>query len=245
MAFLKSYFANSSAGAHLELNEDTTLIDPTNGFYGVIDGFGGSGIGEATADFVKNTLLENYSTLSMDRDGTMPIYFNANYSVETNCLINSLKLAHSKILEKNSSKSINQRGGASFLGGVVRSRSIQLVSTGNCIGLKRSADQVTIVSFPDASSDLSIIGAARESFPHNGIGLSNELEFSVKDIGLRDNDLIVLLSSGAYAPFNLLELGVIIQEYGHQGAESLKIKLETLANNRGSQGNQSIVCLEF
>ena len=181
----------------------------------------------------------------MDRDATLPIYFNANYSIETNCLINSLKLAHAKILEKNSTKSVDQRGGASFLGGVVRSRSIQLVSTGNCIALKRSSDQVSIISFPDASSDISIIGMAKGNFPHNGIGLSNNLEFTVKDVGLRNNDLIVLLSSGAYAPFNLLELGVIIQEYGIQGAEVLKSKLETLANNRGSQGNQSIVCLEF
>ena len=34
MAFLKSYFANSTAGVHLELNEDTTLVDPQMDFMG-------------------------------------------------------------------------------------------------------------------------------------------------------------------------------------------------------------------
>ena len=57
----------------------------------VIDAYGGSGIAHCCR-ISKKTLTDSYGILSADEDATLPLYFNPNYSIETNAWINSLKL---------------------------------------------------------------------------------------------------------------------------------------------------------
>ena len=113
------------------------------------------------------------------------------------------------------------------------------------MGLKISEKNVSVIFSPDSSGEMKIFGEPKIGVPHSGIGLFQELNFNVREVNVRKGDLVVLMSSGSYAPFNLVDLGVILLEYAKKGPEIIKRNLSTLAASRGSQGNQSIVCLEF
>lgn len=245
MALVKSYYAETQTGEYLELNEDAVIAEPSVSLYGIIDGYGGSGIGDKITELIKETVIENYGILSQDEDSTLPLYFEPNYSIETNALINVLKLSHSKVIDLNSSKDSNSRGAASFLGCISKKNSIQLVGTGNCLALKISKDSTSIVFFPHSNFEGSIIGTPdKNSTPYSGIGLLNEFEFFVREVKVNKKDKIILLSSGCYAAFNFVELAILLKE-SKSDPKIFKNELCQLANARGSKSNQSIVCLEF
>ena len=245
MSNLNSYFAESSSGHHLELNEDSLVIDVPNGLFGVIDGYGGSGIGDKVSMMIQKTITESYGILSFDEDATLPLYFNPNYRIETNALINSMKLAHAKVKEINNGKDTSARGGASFLGCAPGSNSLQLVGTGNCLALTKRGDEIIVSYFPHCQGEIKLTGQSNAlSFPKSGIGLYDELQFFVQEVKINTGDKLFLMSSGSYAPFNLTELAILIREFGDNPKE-LKNEIFQLSESRGSKANQSIVCLEF
>ena len=100
------------------------------------------------AELIKKTLIESYGILSADEDATLPLYFNPNYSIETNALINSLKLAHSTVKEVNQNKDTSSRGAASFLGCSLSEKRVQLVGTGNCLALLVRGGHVSLCLLP-------------------------------------------------------------------------------------------------
>jgi PPM family protein phosphatase len=245
MGSINSYFAESSSGPHLEINEDSLVVDVRNGLFGVIDAYGGSGIGDQVSELVKKVILESYGILSMDEDATLPLYFNANFSIETNALINAIKLAHSKLKSFNNQKDSSSRGGASFLGCTINDNRLQLVGTGNCLAITLRRDETLISYFPHSNSEIKITGRGQSNiYPLSGLGLFDELEFFVQDAKIYRGDRIFFFSSGTYAPFNLTELSILINEFGNN-PKLLRKELCKLAEARGHKGNQSIVCLEF
>lgn len=245
MTSLNTYYANSEPGFHLDVNEDGVIADSSIGLFGVIDAYGGSGIGDVVAELVKKTLVDSFGILSADEDATMPLYFNPNYSIETNALINSLKLSHSNVKELNQNKDTSSRGAASFLGCSLGDKRIQLVGTGNCLALLLRGDRVSLCFAPHSSGELVITGTGPlNNYPYSGIGLFDELEFFVKEVEVFQGDKLVLLSSGTYAPFNLTELAIILKEKAHDD-RAIHDGISDFASKRGAKGNQSIVCLEF
>ncbi len=245
MSGLNSYFANSGSGPELEINEDSLIVDVRHGLFGIVDGYGGSGIGDRVAEEVKKTVLDSYGILSEDEDATLPLYFNPNYSIETNALINSLYLAHSKVKEMNNGKGTNSRGGASFLGGTAGEHRMQLVGTGNCMAICLRGESSQICYFPHTSAEVRITGeGGSQCYPSSGLGLFDDLEFFVQEVKTYPGDRVFLLSSGTYAPFNLTELSILLSQLGDR-PDVLKNELFNLAKGRDSKANQSIVCLEF
>ena len=242
---IKKYFAESDSGSYLEINEDSVIADVRNNLFGIVDAYGGTGIGDTLSEIVKSSLMKSFGILSEDEDATLPLYYHPNYSIETNALINSLKLAHLKVKEFNAQKESSSRGGASFLGCVSGDKTIQLVGVGNCMALTQKGSSISISYYPHSSSNIPVIGGAgAENFPHSGLGLFEDLEFFVQEVKINNGNKVFLLSSGAYAPFNLTELSILIQEF-NSDVEQLKQELAQIASGRGFKGNQSIVCLEF
>ena len=245
MNMLNSYFADSYSGGHLSINEDCVIADVSNELFGIVDAYGGSGIGDITAELIKKTILESYGILSADENATLPLYFNPNYSIETNALINSLKLAHSTIKDRNKGKDTSSRGAASFIGCILGEKRLQLVGTGNCLALSVRKGEVSLSYTPDSNLALPLTGKGNaNNYPFSGLGLFDSLEFYVREVPILKGDYLILLSSGTYAPFNLTELAILLKE--HVGDfQLLKTELHQLSVARGAKGNQSIVCLEF
>ena len=76
MISLKSYSAFSEQGPYLQVNEDAVEVDLINHLFLLLDGFGGSSVGDKAVQFVKDTVKKFYTKVGGDPDSTLPFYQN-------------------------------------------------------------------------------------------------------------------------------------------------------------------------
>ena len=129
---VKAYAAQSHQGPYLEVNEDGHEADVINGLYMVLDGYGGSGIGDKAVDLVRKKVKHFFTRINEDSNATLPFYYSKKYLLEGNALINAVHFAHRNLMDENEKLDLSSRGGAS---GVLTSLSdniVTIVSTGNC-----------------------------------------------------------------------------------------------------------------
>ncbi|MGZ3787113.1 MAG: PP2C family protein-serine/threonine phosphatase [Bacteriovorax sp.] len=246
MIELKSYGLLSHQGPHLNLNEDLVDVDLVNNLFMVIDGFGGSNIGDRAASMVRDTLKRSYTKIANDPDSTLPFFFSHKYLIEGNALINALHLAHQNVSRENENKSMNNRGGASVIGGALAENVLTLVSTGNCSAYLFRKGTLSIEVLPD-----SLIDVSRDRFasflhtaPMSGIGLFEDLHYQVKELKISAGDIVVLLTDGIYARLNEDEIKYTVEKHLESELEIIR-ELMKLANERGNLDNQSALVLQF
>src|SRR5688572_25316824 len=112
---LKAYAAQTHQGPYLQVNEDAYDFDFENELFMILDGFGGSGIGDKAVEKLKLDIKTFYTQLSDDPDATMPLYYNPRNLLEGNAIINSMMNAHQGLVNANNGKPVNQRAGSSAL----------------------------------------------------------------------------------------------------------------------------------
>jgi serine/threonine protein phosphatase PrpC len=201
MVELKSYALLSHQGPHLNLNEDLIEVDLANGLFTIIDGFGGSNIGDRAAMMIKDTLKNSYTKIATDPDSTLPFFFSHKYLIEGNALINAFSSAHQKVSKENADKSMNNRGGASVISAALAENVLTLVSTGNCGAYLYRRGRLTSEILPDSLKSFNGDSASNfhENIPLSGIGLFEDFHYQIKELKLAIGDLVVLLTDGAYA----------------------------------------------
>ena len=243
---LKRYYAETSKGPHLSLNEDGLLIDLDSQLFSVFDGFGGSGIGDECVSIVEETLKENYGMLSSDPDATLPIFYSEKYSIESNALINTMLLIHQKIVARNVSLDVGQRGGVSTISSVFSEGIVQLFGTGNCLAIKASGENISPIMLPDSRYEFSLYDqkVADGQFPMSAIGLFNQLHYQIREVPISKGDKIYLLTNGAYSRLTGVELSIILNRQD-KSLKEIANELLLLANDRGNKDNQTVLILEF
>ena len=243
---LKRYYAETSKGPYLSLNEDGVLVDLDNQLFSVFDGFGGSGIGDECVQIVETTLRENYGMLTSDPDATLPIFYSEKYSIESNALINTMLLAHEKVITRNNPVEISQRGGTSTISAVFADGVVQLFGTGNCIAIKASKENISPVMLPDSRYEFSFFNKelTHSQFPMSAIGLFSLLHYQIREVPVVASDRIFLMSDGAYSRLSGVELSVILNRR-ECSLREITTEILSLANDRGNKDNQSVLILEF
>lgn len=246
MIELKSYGLLTHQGPHLNLNEDMVEVDLANNLYMLIDGFGGSNIGDKAALIIRDSLKRSYTKIATDPDSTLPFFYSHKYLIEGNALINAFHVAHQNMSRENESKSMNNRGGGSALGAALAENILTLVSTGNCSAYLYRKGHITTEIIPDTLKSLS-----RDSFssylhttPMSGIGLFEDLHYQVRELKIASGDLIVLLTDGVYARLSESEIKYTIEKNLDNELDMIK-ELFKLANDRGNMDNQSGLVLQF
>lgn len=246
MIELKSYGMNTHQGPHLNLNEDFVEVDLANNLYMVIDGFGGSNIGDKAAMLIRDTLKRSYTKIANDPDSTLPFFFSHKYLIEGNALINALHLAHKNIVRDNETKAMNNRGGGSVLCAALAENILTLVSTGNCGAYLYRKGHLTCEIIPD-----SLISLSRDRFssylhtvPMSGVGLFEDLHYQVKELKIAGGDIIILLTDGVYARLEESEIKYTVEK-NLEGELEIITELFKLANERGNLDNQSALVLQF
>lgn len=246
MIELKSYGLLTNQGPHLNLNEDFVDVDLVNNLYMVIDGFGGSNIGDKAAMIIRNALKRSYTKNSSDVDATLPFFYSHKYLIEGNALINALYFAHSEMSKENKGKKMNNRGGGSVVSGALSDNILTLVSTGNCMAYLYRKGHLTPEVLPDSIRSLSRDNFSSCPFtvPMSGIGLFEDLHFQVKELKIAQDDLIILLTDGVYARIRESEIKYIVDKNLESELEMIK-ELFKMANERGNIDNQSGLILQF
>lgn len=246
MIELKSYGLLTHQGPHLNLNEDFIEVDLANNLYMVIDGFGGSNIGDRAATIVRDALKRSYTKIANDPDSTLPFFYSHKYLIEGNALINALHVAHQNMIRENENKNMNNRGGASVVSAALAENILTLISTGNCGAYLFRKGHLTTEILPDTLRSMS-----RDSFssylhtiPMSGVGLFEDLHYQVKELKIAPGDLVILLTDGVYARLGENEIKYTIEKNLDSELEIIK-ELFKLANDRGNLDNQSGLILQF
>ncbi|MBC7429652.1 MAG: SpoIIE family protein phosphatase [Bacteriovorax sp.] len=246
MIELKSYGMQSHQGPHLNLNEDLVEADLINNLFMVIDGFGGSNIGDRAAMMIRDHLKRSYTKIAIDPEATLPFFYSHKYLIEGNALINAFYTAHQNINRDNESKSLNNRGGGSVIAAAVAENILTLVSTGNCVAYLYRKGHLSIEVLPDSLANLSRdqYQSHLHSVPMSGVGLFEDLHYAVRELKITKGDIVVMLTDGAYSRLNTDEIKYTIEKNLESELDAIK-ELFKLSNDRGNLDNQSAIILQF
>jgi serine/threonine protein phosphatase PrpC len=246
MIELKSYGMQSHQGPHLNLNEDLVDADLVNNLFMLVDGFGGSNIGDRAAMMIRDTLKRSYTKIAVDPEATLPFFYSHKYLIEGNALINAFQTAHQNVNRDNEKKSLDNRGGGSVIAAAVAENILTLVSTGNCVAYLYRKGHLSIEVLPDSLASLSrdSYQSYLHSVPMSGIGLFEDLHYSVRELKVTEGDVLIMLTDGAYSRLNTEEIKYIVETNLESELDAIK-ELFRLSNDRGNLDNQSAVILQF
>ena len=246
MSSLKKVFSYSDNGPFLNINEDDMAIDIKESLFAVIDGHGGSGIGDQGSTLIRETLIENYGNLVSDPDATMPIFYDPDSSLEVNALMNVLMLSNSNLMKSNEAKDYSKRAGVSLIAGVAIESTLHCVSVGSCFGLKINDKNLAPIFLPDSNYIFSMMQQTQEGqvFPYSFLGEKENFNYQVKSIEVELGEKVLLMTDGIYQRISGLEF-LSIYQAAQGNTEELVNQLLALANDRGNKDNQSIIVLEY
>lgn len=243
---LKAYAAQTHQGPYLQVNEDGYDFDFENELFMILDGFGGSGVGDHAVNKLKQEIKTFYTQISNDPNATMPLYYNPRNLLEGNAILNSLMNAHQNLLKNNHEKAINQRAGASAVVAVKADSMLILVGIGNCCGYHFRQGKLTKIISEDTFQFLSKeqFNAKFRTSPMNAIGMYPELGHQLREVRLAEGDKILLMSDGVYAQLTEDELLYTLNKSSPDANERINNLLK-LSNSRGNTDNQTAMILEF
>lgn len=243
---LKAYAAQTDQGPLLQVNEDGYDFDFENDLYMIVDGFGGSGVGDRAMEKLKQEIKDFYTQISDDPNATMPLYYNPRNLLEGNAILNSMMSAHQNLLRSNLERPINQRAGASAIVAVKAESVMILVGVGNCCAYHFRKGKLSKIIVEDTFQYL-----AQDQFnlkfrtsPLNAIGMYPEIGHQMREVRLAEGDKVVLLTDGVYAQISEDELLYALNKPSPDANERLNSLLK-LSNSRGNTDNQTAMILEF
>ena len=246
MIELKSYAMKTDQGPHLNLNEDVVEADLTNNLFMIIDGFGGSNVGDRAAGIIRDQIKRSYTKIALDPESTLPFFYSHKYLIEGNALINAFHNAHQAVNRDNEDKSMDQRGGGSVIAAAMAENILTLVSTGNCSAYLYRKGKLSLEILPDSLASLSRddFKSHLHNIPMSGMGLFEDLHYSVRELKLTEDDLLLIMTDGAYSRLEDDEIKHILEKNRERESEAIQ-EIFRLANDRGNLDNQSAVILQF
>ena len=178
---LKSYYALSDKGPYFNNNQDAFYANLEYRVFGVVDGFGGTGIGDlVSANIIKST-HDVFSKSTMDRDATLKFFYDSRRSVECNFLINGILSFHENLMQENEQKSLYQRGAANCIFVIDQGQRVSVISVGKIYGLLIRDMMLKNLAFVDdgIGTEITDAIAVAESWTKSAIGLFSPLQFFI------------------------------------------------------------------
>jgi serine/threonine protein phosphatase PrpC len=243
---LKLFSAETHQGPYLNINEDGCDYDFSNNIYMILDGFGGSGVGDKVVREIKDNIKKFYTQIASDINATMPFFYSPKYLIEGNALINSLIFSHKSLLAQNIDLEITKRGGASLLVAVKTENLFIFVSVGNCVVYLMRNGKLEKLFIEDSYHFLSSdsYDFHLKTAPMSGLGLYPELVYQLKEVRVQPDDKFIMMTDGAYARLNEEELAKIMKNDELQSNKKIA-EIFKLVNSRGNLDNQTTMILEY
>ncbi len=120
---------------------------------------------------------------------------------------------------------------------------MSVISCGNCKGKIIRGEQAIAINRVDNFEQLTLPHNFKQTITTNGIGLFEEMLFSIEEFRLQENDKIVLMSDGIYQVFNQQEF--LFLEKNAKSTEAFLSDLFNLSRERGSKDNQTAIILSI
>ena len=243
---LKRYAYKTDKGPLLEVNEDDVEVDLKNEIFMILDGFGGSDAGVKAVNTIKETISQFYTKVVEDPDSTLPFFYNPQFLIEGNALVNAFHKAHEAVANQNKGKNLSQMGGASVSAGVLSGRVLTIVSIGNCSVAVIRNNNIQLINYPESYGSFNgeVNSKFLTNFTLNALGLFKFPSLSVKEFFIENDDKIIFLSDGAYNRLSLSEIKNIFFYPKLSDKEKIN-RVFNLVNGRGNQDNQTCMVLDF
>jgi serine/threonine protein phosphatase PrpC len=199
---VRGYGAVTDAGPARPLNEDAYLAVPARQLFGVADGFGGAGIGDAAA----KKCLENVKYFVEhglgDSEVTLPFIYRTYYTAGANLIFNAFLYANQQLFIENKTKSLNSRGGASVMFAFFEGRHMTLANAGLCGAflLRRGRAQPLIKprSYNALKGGFQGSWNPKWAFPLMAMGQAMDLEPEIIELKVERGDVILMATDGVY-----------------------------------------------
>lgn len=242
---LKSFFAITDKGPYFNTNQDAYFINREHNVFGIIDAFGGTGIGDEIANRIILSVNNVLTKSTNDQDATLKYFYDSRRTVECNFILNELLKIHNTIMTENDKKSIFQKGAASCVILISSENRITLISIGKVYSLLIRNDQVQKIIIPDDSpcfenAKTQVVG--ERTWPKSGIGLFSPLQYQLKEINLIEGDQILLGSQGV---LNNLEYHQLQSIFSAESSKQCVTDLLRMANEMGNRDNQAALLLRY
>jgi serine/threonine protein phosphatase PrpC len=238
-----------------KINEDGVIVDPYMGLFGIIDAFGGVGIGDEFVKFLKQEIPKGISYNQSDPDRTLNFYFDPLRPIEVNAIYNLIFEINKKSIELNQKKNYFQRAAASLCLGLQVGDILHLISVG-CVGayLVRNGSWIEVVNsscFTTMPSELPerlrTGGLVQTGIPKTAIGLNLNLELQWSPVNLLKGDLLVLSTDGVIWDDESRQFlaSIAAQANSTHSLQKMVEKAFDQANARGNADNQTMLLLEY
>jgi serine/threonine protein phosphatase PrpC len=244
---LKQYYSKTSKGPYLNVNEDLAFCDLENQIFFVLDGFGGSGIGDRAAELIRRQVSGFYAKTTQDQDSTMPFYYNFHYSIEMNSLVNALICSHRILLKENDGKGNNRKAGVTgaFVAKGESILNILTIGNNNCFLIRD--DHIYIIG--NKYKNFSLLSKSDKikpfssKIPMSAMGMYYHLDYEVNEVRAMKGDQVLIASDGLCDRLAEKEImGIFTKE---KQFEHIVEKLMKLNNQKGNKDNQSGIVLRF
>ena len=241
---LKSYFVITDKGPFYNINQDSYVVNLEHKVFAVVDGFGGSGIGDIVAKNLSEKIAQVFTQIEHDRDATLKYFFDQRRTIECNFIVNGLLEFNQNLIKDNSEKSLYQRAGASAVLLNLKGDNVSLVTVGKIYAILIRDKKLLELNQADVGRafENNNEGFVSNYWPKSGFGLFEPLNFSIKDFKVMQDDQILLFSEGAAWGITRNKLLEITQDSNDK--ELIK-SLFNASNDNGNRDNQTAMLLRF
>ncbi len=240
---LRKYITVSRKGPVLHVNEDLCLYDLKHLLFLVLDGMGGSGIGDIAVEKTAMSIKDHYLKFSKDPEATMPFYFNNLYNLELNSLINCLHFSHKDLFKENLSKDNFARAAVTGQFASQAGSKLNIVSVGSGFTYLIRNNVIHSVYKNDLCLNSIRQDDQMSYIPMSPVGMNFDLLYFVKEFEIHKGDRFIMGTDGAFSHLsdseilNWLSKKELTQEHLEEVLD--------LNNTKGNQDNQSVIILEY
>ncbi len=241
---LKSYYAMTHKGPYFNSNQDAYYLNQDYHLFGIVDGFGGTGIGDIVSSNLTGYIHEVFTKATHDQDATLKYFYDSRRSIECNFLVNGIMAYNETLMAENETKNLYQRGGANCLFVIDHGGRVSVVSIGKIYGLLLRNGKMRSFSNVDDGIGLEITNfvATADTWTKSALGLFSPLQLQINEFTTQPGDQIILATIGAV---NLVENDFVLQCFNEQQDKVALAELFKHANIAGNRDNQTAILLRY
>ena len=250
---IESYGA-TDVGLRRKLNEDSLTLDNDLGLFIVADGMGGHNAGEIASRLAVETVFNFVQRSGAEEEITWPYGVDPKLSLNANRLLTAVMLANKRVWKEADQRQDYTGMGTTIVAVLADQEVLSVVSAGDSRAYRLRDDifqQITVDdSWVQAAVDEGVL-LPEEADSHpmkniitKAIGAKENIDISVEEHPLEDQDLFLLCSDGLHGMVPEPRLMEIVKS-SVGSLERLVRQLIEAANQNGGKDNVTALALRY
>lgn len=247
-------FGATDVGLRRKLNEDSLLVDGALGLFVVADGMGGHNAGEIASRLAVETVGNFVQRSREEEEITWPYGVDPKLSLNSNRLLTAVMLANKRVWKEADNRQDYTGMGTTIVAALVNDDTISFVSAGDSRAYRLRDEEFRQMTVDDswvqaAVDEGVLLPEEAESHPMKNIitkaiGAKENIDISVEEYELEDNDLYILCSDGLHGMIPDRQISEMVRS-SNGSLEGLVQELIATANDKGGKDNVTALALRF